>query len=130
MATSTQQLIISLDTRMPLEAMILQRLYRLPQSRQKEWLRQLLLLGFRSECQAIRSEQTLPLRAMPRRQQFTSAGIHGGYHAGPIQPELTKSECESSLGPSGNVPSGEVSMLATPSDTQKPFTHLRRVLGE
>lgn len=129
-ATSTPQLVISLDTRVPLEAMILQRLYRLPQSRQNEWLRQLLLLGFRSECQAIRSQQALPAHAMPMRQQSTSAVIHGGYHASPIQLEPVKPECESSLSSSGKAPSGELPMLATPSDTQKPFTHLRRVLGE
>ena len=129
-ATSTRQLVISLDTRIPLEAMILQRLYRLPQSRQSEWLRQLLLLGFRSECQAIRSEQALPVRAMPMRQQSTSAVMQGGYHADPIQPEPIKPEREPSPCSSGNAPSGELPMLATPSDTQKPFTHLRRVLGE
>ncbi|MCP5171238.1 MAG: hypothetical protein H7A02_03050 [Pseudomonadales bacterium] len=47
MATSTlQQLVISLDTRIPLlEAMVLQRLRRLPNNQTKQWLRQLLLSG-------------------------------------------------------------------------------------
>ncbi|GAB3100442.1 hypothetical protein G8770_04330 [Aestuariicella hydrocarbonica] len=52
MATGPQQQFkLSLDTRVPLEAVVLQRLYRLPKGRQTEWLRQLLLVGFRSECQ-------------------------------------------------------------------------------
>ena len=87
MATSTlQQLVISLDTRIPLEAMVLQRLRRLPNSRQNEWLRQLLLVGFRSECQAIRSEQALPAHAMPMSQPCTSTQINGSRGAGSVQP--------------------------------------------
>ena len=54
-----QQICILLDTRIPLEAMVLQRLYRLPKDRQSEWLRQLVLTAFRSECQVLKSEPPL-----------------------------------------------------------------------
>ena len=43
-----------LDTRIALEAIILNRLQRIPESRRQEWLRGLLVQGFRQECQALR----------------------------------------------------------------------------
>jgi hypothetical protein len=43
-----------LDTRIALEAIILNRLQRVPESRRQEWLRGLLVQGFRQECQALR----------------------------------------------------------------------------
>ena len=74
MAASTlQQLVISLDTRIPLEAMILQRLYRLPQNRQNEWLRQLLLVGFQKRMSGDQiSRQALPACAIPMSQPPTT----------------------------------------------------------
>ncbi|MCB1698777.1 MAG: hypothetical protein KDI34_21345 [Halioglobus sp.] len=114
MAASTlQQLVISLDTRIPLEAMILQRLYRLPQNRQNEWLRQLLLVGFRSECQVIRSEQALPACAIPM-----------------SQPPTTETMVDHAVRSSGSSHNTERSGLAPQNNTRKPFTHLRRVIGE
>ena len=43
-----------LDTRIALEAIILNRLQRIPENRRQEWLRGLLVQGFRQECQALR----------------------------------------------------------------------------
>lgn len=53
-AATQQRLTILLDTRVPLEAMLLNRCQRLPPSRRRDWLRNLLLTGFRGECQAIK----------------------------------------------------------------------------
>jgi hypothetical protein len=45
---------VQLDPRMALEAILLNRLERIPTSRRQEWLRGLLVQGFRAECQALR----------------------------------------------------------------------------
>ncbi len=45
-----QRIVVHLDPRMALEAIILNQLERLPASRRQEWLRGLLVEGFRAEC--------------------------------------------------------------------------------
>lgn len=45
---------LQLDPRIALEAIILNRLERTPAPRRQEWLRGLLVQGFRSECQTLR----------------------------------------------------------------------------
>jgi len=49
-----QRIVLQLDSRIALEAIILNRLERIPASRRQEWLRGLLVQGFRTECQALR----------------------------------------------------------------------------
>ena len=49
-----ERIAIQLDTRLPLEAIILNRLHGLPTNRRQEWLRGLLVQGFRDECQTLR----------------------------------------------------------------------------
>ena len=59
-----------LDTRIALEAIILNRLQRIPESRRQEWLRGLLVQGFRQECQALRG--TADERREPVAMDFAS----------------------------------------------------------
>ena len=67
-ANALQQISILLDTRIPLEAMVLQRLHRLPKDRQSEWLRAAGVdCVSRSECQVLKSEPPLSARARLRR---------------------------------------------------------------
>jgi len=47
------QLNLVLDFRVALEAVLIQRLKQQPKSRQQEWLRRLLVLGFREECSSL-----------------------------------------------------------------------------
>jgi hypothetical protein len=47
------RLVIQLDPRVALEAIILNRHRQLPVNRRQEWLRGLLVQGFRSECQVL-----------------------------------------------------------------------------
>jgi hypothetical protein len=54
-ATPGHRIVLQLDPRVALEAIILNRLERIPTTRRQEWLRGLLVQGFRSECQALRS---------------------------------------------------------------------------
>ncbi len=49
------RLTLQLDTRIALEAIILTRVERIPARRRQEWLRGLLVQGFRAECQLLRT---------------------------------------------------------------------------
>jgi hypothetical protein len=53
-AKTVHRLVIYLDTRIALEAVLLNRQERLPAARRQEWLRGLLVQGFFDECQALR----------------------------------------------------------------------------
>jgi hypothetical protein len=53
-ANPRHRIVLQLDLRIALEAIILNRLERIPTTRRQEWLRGLLVHGFRSECQALR----------------------------------------------------------------------------
>ena len=127
-ANALQQICILLDTRIPLEAMVLQRLYRLPKDRQSEWLRQLVLTAFRSECQVLKSEPTLSARASLRRPLDLS-------HAKPGQRESDMAGQQTSktvASPSNDSLTHRMDRSCSTSvaDPAKPFTHLRRVIGE
>ena len=59
------RIVLHLNTRMALEAIILNRLENIPQPRRQEWLRGLLVQGFRLECQALR-QGTYVLQPEPK----------------------------------------------------------------
>ncbi|MDZ7770169.1 MAG: hypothetical protein U5K38_14355 [Woeseiaceae bacterium] len=71
---------LSLDTTMPFDALIMNRLERLPQSRRHEWLRGLLVQGFQAECRLLRELEeegaaqhpALPVRAIDAQRLPTS----------------------------------------------------------
>ncbi len=52
-----QRITLQLDVAFAFEALILNRLRRLPKTRCEEWLRGLLVQGFQRECRAIRKLQ-------------------------------------------------------------------------
>ena len=52
-----QRITLRLDVAFALEALILNRLRRLPKSRCEEWLRGLLVQGFQRECRVLRKLQ-------------------------------------------------------------------------
>jgi hypothetical protein len=49
------RIVLHLDPRIALEEIILNRRERIPATRRQEWLRGLLVQGFLSECQSLRS---------------------------------------------------------------------------
>ena len=55
----SQRIAFKLDLSIAFEALILNRLMRVPESRRKEWLRGLLVQGFQSECRALRKLQRI-----------------------------------------------------------------------
>jgi hypothetical protein len=52
-----RRVVLKLDASLAFEALILNRLSRLPKSRHQEWLRGLLVQGFVSECHNLRTLQ-------------------------------------------------------------------------
>ena len=52
-----QCIALQLDVAIAFEALILNRLLRLPTARREEWLRGLLVQGFQRECRALRKLQ-------------------------------------------------------------------------
>lgn len=102
-----QSITVNLDMRMPLEALILHRLQRLPVCRHEEWVRQLVLAGFRNECQAMKAD-TVP-------QSLKSVGDRMNLPSTP-HPDQSSQPLSSS----------EV----TSDNTSKPFAHLKRVMGD
>ena len=52
-----QRITLQLDVAIAFEALILNRLRRLPKTRRQDWLRGLLVQGFQRECRAIRKMQ-------------------------------------------------------------------------
>ena len=53
------QLHLALDFRVALEAVLIQRLRQQPETRHQEWLRRLLVLGFREECKSLQQSVTV-----------------------------------------------------------------------
>ena len=55
---SEHQLMIVLDRRVALEALLVNALEKSPTARRQEWLRRVLIQGFRAECQSMRALMT------------------------------------------------------------------------
>ena len=124
LAATQQRLNIILDTRIPLEAMILNRLQRLPQRRRNDWLRGLLLTGFNTECQVIKSQTpTIPQQAgdtddrryLHWRMPATRRGARG-------------SNSDASPG-SGDPHSGDKAQSCPSTHSEKLFAQLKNVIG-
>lgn len=62
---------LHLDSRIALEALVLNRLERIPQARRQAWLRGLLIQGFKDECQTLQclQDETVPRHTTPLRAQ-------------------------------------------------------------
>lgn len=105
-----------LDTRVSLESLVLNRLHRLPEIRREEWLRGLLILGFRTECQGIRYQQsmTASTHAEPRIQTTFS---HWLSQAATEKPEVITAD------------QAPVACLTDEVAHSKPFAALSKVIG-
>jgi len=103
---------LQLDPRIALEAIILNRLERAPARRRQEWLRSLLLAGFRSECQVVKRSTELPSR-------------RGTIPVSTWNPQTLRS----SIGPRSDRQVDVGSQEPDPSVENKPFAMLARVIG-
>jgi hypothetical protein len=106
------RIVLQLDLRIALEAIILNRLERIPTTRRQEWLRGLLVQGFRSECQA--------LRGAPDDAKRHPAPAFTNWMVGEAQKTI------SLPGPEPAVMKGKHSQA---KPTSKPFAVLGKVIG-
>ncbi len=107
-----QRIVLQLDSRIALEAIILNRLERIPPTRRQEWLRGLLVQGFRSECQALRGASDDTTRRPTTGLKTQKAG------------EMQKAVCLREPEPA------VVKVTPSPVDTAvKPFAALGKVIG-
>ena len=115
---------LQLDPRVAFEALILNRLDRIPEGRRQEWLRGLLVQGFRRECQSLRVVQdeidSQPMRppqgqGVSTRQPRTA---FAAWLAQPSAPRATETETMP-VAVEANTAAGQ----------GKPFAGLRKVIG-
>ncbi len=123
-AAGGKRVVLQLDTRVALEALILNRLERVPEGRRQEWLRGLLVQGFRYECQSLRiAQDELDPRQIERPQGHGVStrkpkSAFAAWLAEPVsQPDTT----------TRTLP---VAVEANSAGGQgKPFAGLRKVIG-
>lgn len=112
---------ICLDRRIPLEALVVNRLQHLPELRRDEWLRNLLILGFRVDCDSIKAQQSVLT------QHIAMSGPARPY-PGWLRQAVTDRSSE-------QVESEAVISLAEAADPtsfsthSKPFAQLTKVIG-
>ena len=106
-----RRIVVHLDPRIALEAIILNRLERLPATRRQEWLRGLLVQGFRSEC--------LALRGVPERRERGATPAFTQWLAGELQRSVKSKTEPPSLQPRFPQVNAE----------GKPFAALGKVIG-
>ncbi len=105
------RLTLQLDTRIALEAIILTRVERVPARRRQEWLRGLLVQGFRAECQLLCSAR----------------GERENIHSKAFSSWLSVDSPQQSQLPSPTV--SPAAPIAAPAANGKPFAGLGRVIG-
>ena len=116
-----QRIALKLDVGMAFEALILNRLARVPNTRRQEWLRGLLVQGFQRECRALRKLQhgLDPEQEVPRSGQKLAAhqSLPPVRHQAPMQERMTVPQADSTA-INTQQPGGKVS-----------FAELRKVIG-
>ena len=120
-STGANRLTLQLDPRVAFEALILNRLERIPKSRRQEWLRGLLVQGFRQECQSLRMVQgevdPLPIKP-PQEQGVATRQPRTAFAAWLAQPSATQTQTLP-MAVATNTAAGQA----------KPFAGLRKVIG-
>ena len=111
-ASAGQRITLALDPRVALEAIILNRLERLPVSRRAEWLRALLVQGFREECRTLREASDGSAHQPDGRG---TKAMTGGM--------------KKAFQPTVSSPTTQVSRPAARDTAGKPFAALGKVIG-
>ena len=111
---------LQLDVAFVFEALILKRLRRLSKTRSHEWLRSLLVEGFKRECRAIRKAQ--------RTEQMDRDAALSQVAA--IHPDLSAAEHRSPMPQTKAGPGSISTTLRSPhSNGTVSFAALRKVIG-
>jgi hypothetical protein len=108
-AQTGTRITIQLDRRVALEAILLNRLGQMPTHRRQEWLRGLLVQGFRNECQALKGLSGAPMQ--PPMKSFGRVPV--------TSRNVASAEGGHSMPP----------QTADGHSSDKPFAALRRVIG-
>ena len=108
-ARPTTRVTVQLDPRVALEAILLNRLGQLPTGRRQEWLRGLLVQGFRTECRVLRGVSS----------EVGSAPT-GAFRRAPVSPKHS---------PVTDAGHSQPLQAAGAEPGNKPFAALRRVIG-
>jgi hypothetical protein len=110
-ANLRNRIVVRLDPRIALEAIILNRLECIPAPRRQEWLRGLMVQGFRTEC--------LALQGVPRNGEWCSTTAFTQWLAGESPRPMTSKAEPPSLQP----------RLPQAKAAGKPFAALGKVMG-
>ena len=114
-----QRLSLQLDPRMAFEALIMQRLQRIPTGRRQEWLRGLLVQGFLGECRQRREADGGAC------DQGATTPRPGTAFSGWLTERTPRPHAPPRVTPDPGDPPRPVA-----ADTHdKPFAHLRKVIG-
>ena len=113
---SAHRIILSLDTRVALESLVLNRLQRLPNRRREEWLRGLLIGGFRLECQTIKDQPSVAIPVIDGARLETT--YSQWLTQGPAQKPPKNPNVQAPIEYAPNAPG-----------QSKPFAALRKVIG-
>jgi hypothetical protein len=106
------RIMLQLDERIALEAIILNRRECIPATRRQEWLRGLLVQGFLTECQALRGTPDIVKRSptMAFKNRMTGESQKSGSHP-ETEPAVMKGK------------------PAQANAASKPFAALGKVIG-
>lgn len=124
-AAGGKRVALQLDMRVTFEALILNRLERIPEGRRQEWLRGLLVQGFRYECQTLRvaQDELVPRQMAQPQGRDVSTSQPGSAFATWLAEPMSRSDTARTR----TVPVAvEVS---TTGGQGKPFAGLRKVIG-
>ena len=115
-----QRITLQLDVAFVFEALILHRLRRLPKNRCEEWLRGLLVQGFKRECRALRKTQRAERtgrNATPSENIATHPYVWTARHQSPLSI------------PKADPGTRAVAIKAQHSGNTVSFAALRKVIG-
>jgi hypothetical protein len=122
-AAGGKRVVLQLDPRVAFESLILNRLERIPEGRRQEWLRGLLVQGFRYECQTLRvaQDEIDPLQMeRPQGQGVSSSKPRSAFAAWLAEP-VSRSDTTTKTIP--------LAVEEHRPGSQKPFAGLRKVIG-
>jgi len=118
------RVVLQLDPRVAFEALVLNRLERIPEARRQEWLRGLLVQGFRQECQGLKLAQedagarTLPSAAGQGASTRQRPSAFAAWLVDAVTPPPRSIDAVSNAADQ-----------TVPVDRAKPFAGLRKVIG-
>ena len=129
-ATGTElegrRLTVRLDPGLLVEALILKRLDAVPKRRHPDWIRALLIQGFLAECRVVRQlKGSAAQHPIAKRRAQPSSGSGFDFGEGLAQSTKPKRIERKNRHVSNPVPTSN----AVAGGVDKPFAHLRRVVG-